>query len=152
MQTPLYFAYGSNTLQIRLEARVGRVKKVSNYTIPGFTIDFNRLGFAYMRPEPKAEVDGVLYELTDSQIAKLDNYEWYPINYGKSYDITGGRIFYFYNHPVETAKVPNLPYLNYVIDGLVQNRLHVAANRLIDYKNRHYKLTKGSRHKMMDIL
>ncbi len=51
-----YFSYGSNLLSSRITSRLGEVRKVRNYSLPGYGLVFN-CGFsaAYANIIPKDE-------------------------------------------------------------------------------------------------
>lgn len=78
-QKIIYFAYGSNMHLPRLEARVGSVKCLGTYTLKEFKLVFDcgngTCNFANIIYDENSKVEGVLYELTTSQLLKLDFFE-----------------------------------------------------------------------------
>lgn len=88
MNKVLYFAYGSNILQDRLNYRVGKNTFHSTYKLYGYKLVFNAVGWgrtAYaniIKGSKYDYVEGVLYELTSEQFKDLDRYEGlYERNY-----------------------------------------------------------------------
>ena len=86
----LYFAYGSNTLQERLESRVGKVEVVGVAKIRRWRLAFNVgndiagcVANAVMTGRQLDTIQGVIYGLTTSQIKRLDQYEGYDLMYQK---------------------------------------------------------------------
>lgn len=82
----LYFAYGSNLNPARLEARGIVPRFVARAHAQGYTIGFPRRmrdggGVAGMLPAPNGIVEGVIYLLTDTEFALLDQYEEAPRSY-----------------------------------------------------------------------
>lgn len=75
----LYFAYGSNLMIERLEHRVGKVIKISNYELKDYRLvfdcgmDFGN--FANIIESEGSVVYGVIYEMTYKQLKMLDRYE-----------------------------------------------------------------------------
>lgn len=77
---PLYFAYGSNMLRSRLEARVGRVEDFGWSTLHGHDHRFDKLGTdgtgkGNIAPHPAAVVHGVLYAMSEPQLEILHGFE-----------------------------------------------------------------------------
>lgn len=75
-----YFAYGSNMDHNRLAARIGAVRAVGRASLPGYDLVFNKLsadgsGKANIVPARSRHVEGVVFELSDSQFDVLDRYE-----------------------------------------------------------------------------
>lgn len=158
MNTLLYFAYGSNMLSKRLTERVGYVHRIGVYTLLNHRLLFNSGSFrlnsyANIEPAEGESVEGVLYNLNETQIHSLDFCEGYPRNYEKFYKIetiNGSQLVIFgYWTRSEFYKTingkPNLNYLNIILMGAMQNGLDVTFNKLSQYKNDNYKLTKPSK-------
>lgn len=144
MNELLYWAFGSNTSQDRIELRLGPVEKVGIYVLENYHIVFNA-GFnnscANIAPFEGRRVEGVLYRLNERQIYILDNYEGYPRIYEKFYKIYDNSIIFGYwskiDHP---GRKPDLYYLNHLIKGAKENNLTETYDKLIAYKNNNYKL------------
>lgn len=154
-----YFAFGSNLLEERLIYRVGVVNKIQNYTLYGWKLVFN-VGYPHLssfanivRTNNQNDfVEGVLYELNWIQESLLSEYEglYYKEEFvDKSLKAT---IFAYVGlqeftiKPEETV-LPNLYYLNYILDGCVNQKLDYTYKKLAEYKRKNYKLKRGSRHK-----
>lgn len=78
-QKVLYFAYGSNMHQPRLEQRVGPVKFIATYSLPGYQLTFDTgmtsCTFANVKECEKETCEGVIFEMTYRQLLVLDQYE-----------------------------------------------------------------------------
>ncbi|MCG8425058.1 MAG: gamma-glutamylcyclotransferase [Proteobacteria bacterium] len=75
-----YFAYGSNMLRQRLEARVGSVVLIGTARLDGYGHSFSKLGRdgtgkGNILPAPGQVVHGVVYRLTGEQIISLRRFE-----------------------------------------------------------------------------
>jgi hypothetical protein len=154
----LYFAYGSNMLQQRIEERVGKVEKVGPYKLYGwrlaFNCGYNRTAYANARAAAESKfIEGVLYKLTWWQRNLLDSYEVVPINY-THYDFVnddGEQCFMYvatrqFTHKTTTKARPLLYYINLLLDGCVENNLDYTYDMLLDYKKGVLGI-KNSRHK-----
>lgn len=73
----LYFAYGSNMHQPRLESRVGPVRLVKSFALPDYRLSFDVGGgsFANVTSVEDETCEGVIYELTYGQLRMLDQFE-----------------------------------------------------------------------------
>lgn len=83
-----YFAYGSNMNPSKMEKLNIRFNERVRATLRGYTLKFNKAsslnpdeGYANIVPDKEGTVEGVLYEITDSDLVKLDEYEGYPFHY-----------------------------------------------------------------------
>jgi len=77
-QKVLYFCYGSNMNQKRIEARVGPVTFVTTYNLEGYALVFNAgeyNNFANIIQSKNDYCEGVIYEMTYEQLRKLDMFE-----------------------------------------------------------------------------
>jgi len=77
---PLYFTYGSNMHRARIERRVGPVRDLGRARLPGYRHRFDKHGRdgtakGNIAADPASEVQGVLYELTNAQLARLAELE-----------------------------------------------------------------------------
>lgn len=77
---PFYFAYGSNMLRARLQARIGRVEDFGWSTLHHHRHGFEKRGAdgtgkGTIAPHPSLRVHGVLYAITDGQLAELHRFE-----------------------------------------------------------------------------
>lgn len=78
----LYFAYGSNMMRSRLESpeRIGEVIDHGIATLQNYVVAFNKQGSngtgkANIMPVEQKETIGVLYEMSEDQLKKLDGIE-----------------------------------------------------------------------------
>ena len=136
MDTPLYFAYGSNLLKSRLQNRIGHVERLSTFLLYDYDLVFN-VNECYANIERGTQgVEGVLYQVTDRQIAELDLYEGYPRIYQKRYFLANGKIAYLYlaEKPYCYTDKPKWFYFNYILEGCLENNLDKTYKRLLQIK------------------
>lgn len=143
----LYFAYGSNMLHERLEARIGKVAVLGTYAVPGWRLMFNagsyKKAFANMVATGRFrdEVRGVVYEMTSRQMKALDGFEGHPILYTRTVvgSYKGKDLFaYIAFNPEysrqDIAKVsPEKEYLQVCAAGADQNGLDILARTIRTY-------------------
>lgn len=81
----LYFAFGSNVPQWRLQERVGVVRCAGYATLPGYRLVFGTLhgspSYASFVPDPDRVLHGRLFWLTLGQFPALDAYERVETSY-----------------------------------------------------------------------
>ena len=85
----LYFAYGSNMSKERMEERVGgQYKVLGKARMRGYKLVLNKQnsknpinGFANVTEAPGSIVEGVLYEVGEAGMCKLDRNEGVPTHY-----------------------------------------------------------------------
>lgn len=148
--TLIYFAYGSNMLQERLERRVGKVKKLKKYVLKDFKLSFNcgiQQKFANIVPSKGSVVEGVLYEITDEQKWYLDYYEGFYK--AISIDKLNKTVVFAYIGLKQFAYeegIPELSYLNILLDGAKECGLKNLYNELLKYKLKNFNI-QTSRHK-----
>ena len=132
----LYFAYGSNLLQSRLEKRVGKVKKVCVSEIQDFKLSFNygnnEQSFLNIKPCKNAKVLGVVYELTLFQLFILDFYEGYNVKgcYTRIIELIDNKpvfVYISYNTRKEFFKGVSKDYLDTVNKGRIENNLKLLV-------------------------
>ena len=86
-----YFAYGSNMNSDRVSERGLGTLGLCGAVLEGYRLAFNKasgdsctIGHANVEYDTENEVEGVLYELSDSsEILKMDPFEKAPVNYGR---------------------------------------------------------------------
>jgi len=82
-----YFAYGSNLNQRQMLERCPDSKPVFTATLPNYKLVFVgwsrqwRGGVVSIRPFRGEKVLGAIYEVSDKDLKRLDNYQGYPNNY-----------------------------------------------------------------------
>lgn len=95
---PLYFAYGSNMNEAQIRGRCPDARLVGPAVLPGYRLAFTifsptrKCGCADVVASPADSVHGLLYELTDEDIASMDRHEGHPVHYRRiPVRITSGR-------------------------------------------------------------
>jgi len=86
---PWYFAYGRNVSIEKLIERIGRTPSLTCRAIlPGYELRFNKVpgpkenaGYANIIPAAEKWVEGLLYMLTEQDLARLDKHEGVPRHY-----------------------------------------------------------------------
>ena len=83
-----YFAYASNLNRKQMAERAPSSKPKCIATLPNFKLIFatsqNRgYGVATIRPFKGEKVVGAVYEISDSDMKRLDRYEGYPTSYDR---------------------------------------------------------------------
>ena len=73
-----YFSYGSNMASAGMEERCAVPAILGVATVPGYRFRIAKRGFATMVPDPGSVVYGLLWSLTDADLAALDQYEGVP--------------------------------------------------------------------------
>jgi len=122
-----YFAYGSNLDKNQMKARVGDWKNSYKGILEGYRLTFDSRGKADIIEDKNGKVFGVVYELTEEQLNKLDIFEGIRNNIYKRHpvkvkvnNITIDAITY-----IRVIKTPFSPpdknYLNKIIGGLQQH-------------------------------
>jgi cation transport regulator ChaC len=71
----LYFAYGSNLDRAQMADRCPGSVLVSRASVEGWRFRINRRGFATIVPETAATVHGVVWRLSQPDVASLNRYE-----------------------------------------------------------------------------
>ena len=154
MKQPLYFAFGSNLDKKRLIERVGWCKTVKAIKVKQYKLVFNINGFANMQftGNDNDFVEGVLYALDHDQLHTLDRYEGLYERY--YFTIADGTLVCTYlgrNWKTISADwIPDLKYLNLIIDACFRLGFKDTYNKLVQYKIDNYALKKGNRHKFID--
>ena len=127
----LYFAYGMNTNQEEMTYRCPGAVSLGHAKL----ID-HAFRFAYLAdvvPCLSSYVDGVLWSITDQDLASLDQLEGYPIYYGRQQVRVsqGSRIFLalcYSMQPGQPDAAPSDRYMNMVLEGYAQH--HVPTDQL----------------------
>lgn len=151
----LYFAYGSNMHQRRLEERVGEVEKLGKYILKDYTLDLragNKTGVATVVSCWGDSVEGVLYKLTAKQLRTLDLYEGAPICYIRSTIIDSNfklNIIMYRGRPYfRTTNPCTKEYLNHIIAGLLENDITIPGE-VVRMENRIKFLEKRSERRIV---
>jgi len=164
MKKLYYFAYGSNVSIKNITSRLGFVKEIGNCTLHHWELVFNyspggktgKFSCANIIPKQGGIVEGVLYELTEIQIAYLNNHEGWPYFYQREHflvtiDKQQCIAFCYVSRDVRfrSDAIPELSYLNKILDGLYEHNLKRTYNKLVDYKDTNYSLPNGNKHKKL---
>lgn len=146
-QKVLYFAYGSNMFQDRLESRVGRVECLGAHTLKGYELTFDTGTqyecFANVKPS-KDSCEGVIYELTYEQLLQLD---WYEGLYTRIKEEYKGRRLHLYISELRNEKrVPKITqaYQSALLRGCLTHDLQkslkiIQTIALARVPRRHYE-------------
>ena len=85
-----YFAYGSNMNIVRMRERGIRFSKREWAVLEGYRLVFNKIasrnrmeGYANIVEDRGNYVEGILYDIADEDLKKLDKYEGYPQHYDR---------------------------------------------------------------------
>lgn len=83
-----YFAYGSAMDSERVRKRGIRFSQRRHATLKGYRLEFNKVasrdpreGYANIVQYENGIVEGVLYDIEDSDLSRLDRHEGYPDHY-----------------------------------------------------------------------
>jgi gamma-glutamylcyclotransferase len=134
----LYFAYGSNMERVHLKRRCPKAKFLSAAVLPGHELVFagsSRMwggGIADIRSVAEKSVEGVLWEITETDQETLDEYEGYPDLYlRKTVEVrtSAGKVVtafaYVMANPGREAP-PSRPYKRLLISGAEEHGLSDA--------------------------
>jgi gamma-glutamylcyclotransferase len=123
----LYFAYGSNMKRSRLEGeRIGAVIDHGIATLQNYTIAFNKqstdgTGKTNIMPAEQKETIGVLYEMTEDQLKKLDEIEkgYYRILIHVEWrgEIKHVQTYVAVEQRINNGLLPTAEYLGHLIKG-----------------------------------
>jgi len=128
----LYFAYGSNMSAKRMEERGVRFSSRRHATLEGFKLVFNkasssnpREGYANIVESEGSVVEGVLYEVDEEGLRRLDAHEGYPRHYDRvvvPVKLDDGRVVEAFTYVAQPSVTrdglkPSRRYLSYLLDG-----------------------------------
>ena len=122
----LYFAYGMNTNQDEMTYRCPDARSLGHARL----ID-HAFRFAYhadVVPCAGSYVDGVLWRITEQDLASLDQLEGYPTYYGRGQVRVsqGSRIFLavcYSMQPGQPDTLPSTRYMDMVLEGYAQHNV-----------------------------
>lgn len=83
MNRKIYIAYGSNLNIRQMKRRCPRAKKIGEYILEGYKLEFR--GVANIIPDTESKVPVGLWEITEECEKSLDIYEGFPNLYRKEY-------------------------------------------------------------------
>jgi hypothetical protein len=134
-----YFAYGSNLNLSQMRARCPGAKKIGIGRLHGYEICFPRKspsrqgkGVASICEGPGAFVEGVLFQLTNSDWDRLDKYEGVPDCYTRklvTISMNDGKETiaetYVANAMEGSPYTPSKAYMDLIIQGAQENGLSI---------------------------
>ena len=122
----LYFAYGMNTNQDEMAYRCPGAHSLGHARLIDHAFRF--AVHADVVPCAGSYVDGVLWSITDQDLASLDQLEGYPIYYGRQQVRVsqGSRIVLavcYSMQPGQPDTLPSTSYMDMVLEGYAQHRV-----------------------------
>jgi gamma-glutamylcyclotransferase (GGCT)/AIG2-like uncharacterized protein YtfP len=132
----LYFAYGMNTNKEEMSYRCPGARAVGKAVLPGYRLEFK--SFATIVPNPKEQVEGVLWTITESDESALDMLEGYPEFYDKkTVSVEHNEQSYiamtYIMGPREQGHAPSDGYYSMVSEGY--QTFGLSQRQLLDAKN-----------------
>ncbi|MBI3994241.1 MAG: gamma-glutamylcyclotransferase [Candidatus Lambdaproteobacteria bacterium] len=124
-----YFAYGSNLNLQQMRERCPGAQHLMRAVLPGFRLAFvwqskrwNGAGVASILPDPAASVPGLLYEMTEDDVARLHGFEGVPnAYYPHAIEVVRGDGLtvpaYTYRHAQHSANPPAKGYFDIIWRG-----------------------------------
>lgn len=139
MKKLLYFAYGSNLLTRRLEARIGHTDFIRTYRLQDYNLVFNCGGFANIEPSEGSYVDGALYTMTSDQMSELNRFEGFYNAEFFDYDKDTLVVVYVGREDIvnrSTRILPEREYLDIIMLGAAEKRLGLLYTKVDDIRRR----------------
>jgi phage replication-related protein YjqB (UPF0714/DUF867 family)/gamma-glutamylcyclotransferase (GGCT)/AIG2-like uncharacterized protein YtfP len=132
-----YFAYGSNLSVQQMAARCPDAVEPRRATLADHDWLINERGVATIEPLAGSEVHGVLWHVSESDLATLDSAEGVPVRYRRDRltvhtDDGPSEAWVYIDHRVDPGP-PRPGYLERIIDGA---RQHDLPHRWIDFLRR----------------
>ncbi|OBB61865.1 replication protein [Mycobacterium sp. 852013-51886_SCH5428379] len=132
-----YFAYGSNLCVRQVAQRCPEAAEPRRATLADHDWLINERGVATVEPVDGAQVHGVLWQVSDRDLATLDSAEGVPVRYRRDRltvqtDDGPAPAWVYIDHRVE-AGPPRPGYLERVIDGALH---HDLPHRWIEFLRR----------------
>ena len=124
----LYLAYGMNTNQAEMARRCPEARCLGPAELPGYELVFSQ--HCDVRPNDQCSVHGLLWELTEQDLANLDILEGWPDYYDRGWvmvhhgDQTVLAITYWMRDSPQLSE-PSMPYLACVMEGYMEHDLPV---------------------------
>ena len=136
-----YFAYGGNTNPIHMTRSYPNAKVIGNAHISGFKILFQSTHWCKMEDTledaycnmiecENSSVHGVLYELTEEDMFRLDKQERVPFLYIKINLPEINAFTYVMNTKEQTEKQPTNRYYNVVLYGYTHYNLPLSQIKI----------------------
>jgi gamma-glutamylcyclotransferase (GGCT)/AIG2-like uncharacterized protein YtfP len=126
--TKLYFAYGSNLWPEQMQHRCPGHRIIGPGRLSGYRWIISKRGYANIVKSLSDEVQGVVYEITESDERILDRYEGVEIgSYGKAMMlVTIGKQVHgclVYVDPIEEEGNPRHEYIDRINKGIAASQL-----------------------------
>ena len=122
-----YFAYGSNMDPERMRRRGIKFSRREHAVLEGFRLEFNKVssrnpreGYANIVKDPEGIVEGILYEIEESDLSKLDKFEGYPLHYRRT------RIYVKLDNGEEVEAITYIAQQEMVKDGLRPSKEYLS--------------------------
>lgn len=132
-----YFAYGSNLCVRQMAARCPDASDPRPAVLSDHDWLINQRGVATVEPFTGSQVHGVLWQVSDHDLAALDSAEGVPVRYRRHrrnvHTGTGATTAWVYIDHRVTPGAPRPGYLPRIIDGAVH---HGLPQRWIDFLHR----------------
>lgn len=123
-----YFAYGSNMSSKRMIDRGVNFKSREKGTLKGYRLVINKIsqktpniGFANIIKDENSEVEGIIYEIYDDDIIKIDKHEGSPKHYIRElHNINGEYCVVYIANPNWTTQYElntTQEYKNHILEG-----------------------------------
>lgn len=134
-QWKYYIAYGSNLNLMQMAKRCPDAKTVGTGLLEDYELQFRgRKDNAFATIEQKAgkQVPVLLWQISDRDEKRLDQYEGYPLFYGKQMveveiDKTIYHAMVYEMQPGMTCQMPSERYFNTILEGYMTLELPVAV-------------------------
>ncbi|BBY19669.1 poly-gamma-glutamate hydrolase family protein [Mycolicibacterium litorale] len=132
-----YFAYGSNLCVQQMAQRCPDAADPRPATLADHDWLINERGVATLEPVPGAQVHGVLWQVSDHDLATLDSAEGVPVRYRRDRltvqtDDGPAPAWVYIDHRIEPGP-PRPGYLERIIDGALH---HGLPHRWIEFLRR----------------
>lgn len=132
-----YFAYGSNLCSSQMALRCPDAKDPRPATLTDHDWLINQRGVATVEPFAGSHVHGVVWHVSDHDLATLDSAEGVPVRYRRDRlsvltDAGPAQAWVYIDHRVEPGP-PRPGYLERIVDGAVQ---HGLPHRWIEFLRR----------------
>lgn len=127
----LYFAYGSNVDSERMKGRSVNFESSEAAVLEDYELNFHKRskkffdrGFANVSPAKGKHVEGVLYQLSEEDILKLDKFEGCPLHYERvtlpvvlKTGIVPAQVYVAKAEWIVEGLKPTREYLNHLLKG-----------------------------------
>jgi phage replication-related protein YjqB (UPF0714/DUF867 family) len=137
MPTHAYFAYGSNLSAVQMAARCPDATDPQPAMLADHDWLINERGVATVEPFDGSHVHGVVWRVSDRDLATLDSAEGVPVRYRRDRMIVHtedgpAHAWVYIDHRVEPG-APRPGYLERIIDGAMH---HGLPHRWLEFLNR----------------